>query len=83
MMLVLSTGKRCISVGSIYLVTVMLRMFLLGTLVPVVGLDGMARSIFQPLVGVIDLLGMYYAITKTIGKPEIKVIPKYHSMCAK
>merc|ERR1712130_225843 len=49
-------------------------MFLLGTLVPVVGLDGMARSIFQPLVGVIDLLGMYYAITKTIGKPEIKIL---------
>merc|ERR1711973_80591 len=47
-------------------------MFLLGTLVPVVGLDGMARSILQPLVGVIDLLGMYWAITKTVGKPEIK-----------
>ena len=54
--------------------TVMIRMFLLGTLVPVVGLDGMARSILQPLVGIIDLLGMYYAIIKTVGKPEIKVI---------
>merc|ERR1712227_797545 len=49
-------------------------MFLLGTLVPVVGLDGMARSILQPLVGVIDLLGMYWAITKTVGKPEIKIL---------
>jgi len=53
--------------------TVMIRMFLLGTLVPVVGLEGFARSVLQPLFGIIDLLGMYYAITKTVGKPEIKV----------
>ena len=52
----------------------MIRMFLLGTLVPVVGLDGFARSVLQPLVGIIDLLGMYYAIIKTVGKPEIKVL---------
>lgn len=49
-------------------------MFLLGTLVPVVGLDGFARSVLQPLVGIIDLLGMYYAIIKTVGKPEIKIL---------
>merc|ERR1712106_482315 len=37
-------------------------MFLLGTLVPLVALDSTARDIFQSLVGVIDLFGIYYAI---------------------
>merc|ERR1711892_671598 len=48
-------------------------MFLLGTLVPLVALDSTARDIFQSLVGVIDLFGIYYAI-KTVGKPTIKVL---------
>merc|ERR1739838_610506 len=48
-------------------------MFLLGTLVPLVSLDSTARDIFQSLVGVIDLFGIYYAINQTVGKPTIKV----------
>merc|ERR1712106_501541 len=47
-------------------------MFLLGTLVPLVALDSTARDIFQSLVGVIDLFGIYYAIK--VGKPTIKVL---------
>merc|ERR1739838_949206 len=49
-------------------------MFLLGTLVPLVSLDSTARDIFQSLVGVIDLFGIYYAIYQTVGKPTIKVL---------
>ena len=53
--------------------TTIVRMFLLGTLVPLVSLDSAARDIFQSLVGVIDLFGIYYAINQTVGKPTIKV----------
>merc|ERR1712018_392978 len=38
-------------------------MFLLGTLVPLVSLDSAARDIFQSLVNIIDLFGIYYAIS--------------------
>ena len=61
------------SIASIYLMTTIVRMFLLGTLVPLVSLDSTARDIFQSLVGVIDLFGIYYAINQTVGKPTIKV----------
>ena len=61
------------SIASIYLMTTVVRMFLLGTLVPLVSLDSAARDIFQSLVGVIDLFGLYYAINQTVGKPVIKV----------
>lgn len=61
------------SIASIYLMTTIVRMFLLGTLVPLVALDSTARDIFQSLVGVIDLFGIYYAINQTVGKPTIKV----------
>ena len=53
--------------------TTMIRMFLLGTLVPLVSLDSAARDIFQSLVNIIDLFGIYHAINQTVGKPEIKV----------
>ena len=51
----------------------MVRMFLLGTLVPLVSLDSAARDVFQSLVSIIDLFGIYYAVNQTVGKPEIKV----------
>ena len=53
--------------------TTMVRMFLLGTLVPLVSLDSAARDVFQSLVSIIDLFGIYYAVNQTVGKPEIKV----------
>merc|ERR1712176_297458 len=66
--------RRCMSIASIYLMTTVVRMFLLGTLVPLVSLDSAARDIFQSLVGVIDLFGLYYAINQTVGKPVIKIL---------
>jgi len=53
--------------------TIMLRMFLLGTIVPIIGLDGTARDVVQPLVSIIDIVGIYYALVRTVGRPEIKV----------
>ena len=52
----------------------MLRMFLLGTIVPIIGLDGTARDVVQPLVSIIDIVGIYYALARTVGRPEIKVL---------
>merc|ERR1719447_1831828 len=49
-------------------------MFLLGTLVPLVSLDSAARDVFQSLVSIIDLFGIYYAVNQTVGKPEIKIL---------
>ena len=57
----------------------MVRMFLLGTLVPLVSLDSAARDVFQSLVSIIDLFGIYYAVNQTVGKPEIKVSYKMKS----
>ena len=59
--------------------TTMVRMFLLGTLVPLVSLDSAARDVFQSLVSIIDLFGIYYAVNQTVGKPEIKVSYKMKS----
>ena len=56
----------------------MVRMFLLGTLVPLVSLDSAARDVFQSLVSIIDLFGIYYAVNQTVGKPEIKVSYKWN-----
>jgi hypothetical protein len=69
-----SPYRRCVSIGSIYLMTTLIRMFLLGTLVPLVSLDSAARDIFQSLVNIIDLFGIYHAINQTVGKPEIKIL---------
>lgn len=66
--------RRCMSIAVIYLMTTMIRMFLLGTLVPLVSLDSAARDIFQSLVNIIDLFGIYHAINQTVGKPEIKIL---------
>jgi hypothetical protein len=60
-------------VASMYIMTVMLRMFLLGTIVPIIGLDGTARDVVQPLVSIIDIVGIYYALVRTVGRPEVKV----------
>jgi len=60
--------------------TTMVRMFLLGTLVPLVSLDSAARDVFQSLVSIIDLFGIYYAVNQTVGKPEIKVRYKLKSI---
>merc|ERR1712037_43971 len=49
----------------------MLRMFLLGTIVPIIGLDGTARDVVQPLVSIVDI---YYALVRTVGRPEIKIL---------
>ncbi|CAG5105599.1 Oidioi.mRNA.OKI2018_I69.chr1.g2276.t1.cds [Oikopleura dioica] len=66
--------RKCLSVASMYMMTVMLRMFLLGTIVPIIGLDGTARDVVQPLVSIIDIVGIYYALARTGGRPEIKIL---------
>jgi len=66
--------RRCLSIAFIYLMTTIVRMFLLGTLVPLVSLDSAARDIFESLVNIINLFGIHYAINQTVGKPTIKIL---------
>ena len=44
----------------------MLRMFLLGTIVPIIGLDGTARDVVQPLVSIIDIVGIIFSIISIV-----------------